>query len=131
MTYEQSLSALRSSTRRGIFEILLSGPLPVGQIAKGVPVSRAAVSQHLKVLWDAGLVRQHREGRQCLYEIEPRGLEPLRTWLDRFWDGALRKFSEQAELDDRLRGCPAPRGGSEDARNSLELAETSAGEAGE
>jgi DNA-binding transcriptional ArsR family regulator len=71
MTYAQPLSALASSTRRGLFELLPSGPLAVGQIARDMPVSRTAVSQHLKVLRDAGLVRQHREGRHCLYEIDP------------------------------------------------------------
>jgi len=75
MAYEQSFSALCSSTRGGIFETLLAGPLAVGQLAKGVPVSRAAVSQHLKILWEAGVLQQHREGRQCLYEIDPRGLD--------------------------------------------------------
>jgi DNA-binding transcriptional ArsR family regulator len=103
MAYEQSLTALCDPTRRGIFESLVAGPMAVGQLAKGLPVSRAAVSQHLKVLWVAGLVRQHREGRLCLYEIDPSGLKPIRAWLDRLWDGALRKFSEHAEYE----GCPS------------------------
>lgn len=126
MAYEQPLSALCNSTRRGIFEALVAGPLAVGQLAKGIPVSRAAVSQHLKVLWVAGLVRQHRHGRLCLYEIDPRGLEAIRTWLDQLWDSALQKFSEQTQHEGFSSGDFLPQSsGPEGPSASLDLGETS------
>jgi DNA-binding transcriptional ArsR family regulator len=90
-----SLSALADPTRRKIFEGLRAGPLPVGALANGLPVSRPAVSQHLKVLTDAGLVSMQAEGTRRLYAIRPDGLAALRAWLDGFWDLALDRFAEE------------------------------------
>lgn len=96
MGYDTALSALADPTRRQVFERLRSGPQPVGAIARGMPVSRPAVSQHLKVLKEAGLVSDRPEGTRRVYYIDPHGLGPLRGWLDRFWDQALTAF--QAEI---------------------------------
>jgi len=89
--------ALADPTRRRVFEQLRSGAKPVGQIAQAMPVSRPAVSQHLRVLKDAGLVREEQDGTRRLYSIDPAGLGPLRRWLDQFWDQALDAF--RAEID--------------------------------
>jgi DNA-binding transcriptional ArsR family regulator len=97
MTYNLALEALADPTRRRIFEQLRTGPKPVGAIAKGLPVSRPAVSQHLKVLKEAHLVRDDTDGARRIYRIDPRGLGPLRAWLDRFWDDALESFRAEAE----------------------------------
>ena len=99
VTYQGSeqLDALGDPTRRAIFERLAHGPLAVGDIAKKFPVSRPAVSQHLKVLKEAGLVRDHAEGTRRLYQVDKKGLEMLRKWLDRFWDDALEAFKRAAE----------------------------------
>ena len=97
MTYEAALPALADPTRRRVFEQLGSGPKPVGRIADNMPVSRPAVSQHLKVLQEAGLVRQRREGTRRVYEIDPAGLGALRRWLDMFWDDALESFRAEVE----------------------------------
>jgi DNA-binding transcriptional ArsR family regulator len=80
--------ALAYVTRRRLFERLKSGPMSVGQLTQGTWVSRPAVSQHLKILKEGGLVREHREGRKRLYEIDPEGLELLRHWLNQFKVGA-------------------------------------------
>jgi DNA-binding transcriptional ArsR family regulator len=92
-------AALGDATRRAIFERLARRPLAVGQIADGLPVSRPAVSQHLKVLQDAGLVRHSRDGTRRVYEIDRRGVEAMRAYLDRFWDRALAAFKAAAEED--------------------------------
>jgi DNA-binding transcriptional ArsR family regulator len=97
MTYNRALTALADPTRRRVFEQLGDGPRTVGAIARDMPVSRPAVSQHLRVLKDAGLVRDEQDGTRRLYAIDPRGLGPLRRWLDQFWDGALDAF--KAEVD--------------------------------
>ena len=97
MTYKNALEALADPTRRRIFERLRSGPKPVGRIAAGLPVSRPAVSQHLKVLKDGHLVQDETDGAQRIYRIDPKGLGPLRAWLDRFWDEALESFRAEAE----------------------------------
>jgi len=78
-------------------EALRSGPRAVGEIARGMPVSRPAVSQHLKVLKEAGLVTDRAEGTRRVYYLDPKGLAALRAWLDRFWDQALVAFQEEAE----------------------------------
>jgi DNA-binding transcriptional ArsR family regulator len=96
-THELVLGALADPTRRRIFERLRKGPLPVGEMAAGLPVSRPAVSQHLRVLKEAGLVRERRRGRRNYYAIEPRGLEPLRTYLDQFWSEVLAAFRSAAD----------------------------------
>jgi DNA-binding transcriptional ArsR family regulator len=89
--------ALADPTRRRVFERLARGPRAVGELAKGLPVSRPAVSQHLKVLKDAGLVRDQAQGTRRVYEIDPKGLGAMRAWLDRFWDEALEAFRNEAE----------------------------------
>ena len=97
MAYGIALAALADPTRRRVMEQLRSGPKPVGEIARHMPVSRPAVSQHLKVLKEAGLVREERRGTRHIYEIDPEGLGPLRAWLDRLWDSALAAFKAEAE----------------------------------
>jgi len=101
MAYQIALSALADPTRRRILERLRSGPKPVGRIAAGLPVSRPAVSQHLKVLKEAGLVREEARGTRHIYHIDPLGLGPLRAWLDQFWDGALDAFRAEVEKSRR------------------------------
>ena len=98
MAYATALSALADPTRRQVFERLRSGPQPVGAIARGMPVSRPAVSQHLKVLKEAGLVSDRPEGTRRVYYIDPHGLGALRGWLDQFWDQALAAFQAEVEI---------------------------------
>src|SRR5436190_12614685 len=97
MAYANALAALADPTRRTVLERLRSGAKPVGEIAMHLPVSRPAVSQHLKVLKEAGLVRDRRRGTQHIYEIDPEGLGPLRAWLDQLWDTSLAAFKAEAE----------------------------------
>ena len=98
MTYQSAaFSALSDPTRRRVLERLGAGPLPVGEIARGLPVSRPAVSQHLKVLKDAGLVIDRAEGTRRVYAIDPRGLGAVRAWLDQFWTEALDAFAAEVE----------------------------------
>jgi len=99
VTYETALAALADPTRRRVFERLKSGPQSVGVIARRMPVSRPAVSQHLKVLKEAGLVADRPEGTRRVYYIDPNGLGALRLWLDQFWDQALTAFQAEAEGD--------------------------------
>jgi DNA-binding transcriptional ArsR family regulator len=99
MTYQSALAALADPTRRRVFERLKSGPQSVGAIARRMPVSRPAVSQHLKVLKDAGLVTDRPEGTRRVYCIDPNGLGTLRQWLDQFWDQALTAFQAEVERD--------------------------------
>ena len=99
MAYEDALPALADPTRRKIFERLRHGAKPVGVIAKGLPVSRPAVSQHLKVLKEAGLVDDRAEGTRRVYYVDPSGLADIRRWLDQFWDEALEAFRAEAEKD--------------------------------
>ncbi len=91
------LSALADPTRRQVFELLRRGPRPVGELAGELPVSRPAVSQHLKVLKDAGLVREQRDGTRRLYAPNGDGLAALRDYLDGYWDEALAAFKTAAE----------------------------------
>src|SRR3977135_132966 len=97
MTYETALAALADPTRRQVFERLKSGPQAAGAIARGMPVSRPAVSQHLRVLKEAGLVTDRPEGTRRVYHIDPQGLGALRAWLDQFWDQALAAFPAAVE----------------------------------
>jgi DNA-binding transcriptional ArsR family regulator len=97
MTYGNALASLAHPTRRSIFERLRSGPLSVGSIAQDMPVSRPAVSQHLKVLKEAGLVNERPDGTRRIYYIDPEGLGPLRAWFDQFWDQALASFQNTIE----------------------------------
>ncbi len=94
-----ALAAIADPTRRQVFERLSSGPRSVGELAQGLPVSRPAVSQHLKVLKAAGLVVDRAEGTRRVYEIDPHGLGALRAWLDQFWGDALSAFKAEAEKD--------------------------------
>ncbi len=96
-TTARVLEALGDPTRRAVLEVLRGGAKPVGEIAKGMPVSRPAVSQHLRVLKEAGLVRDRREGTRRLYSVDPAGLAALRAYLETFWDTALTAFKEAAE----------------------------------
>ncbi len=97
MAYANALTALADPTRRRVFERLKNGPHAVGDIARGMPVSRPAVSQHLKVLKEAGLVADRPEGTRRVYYIDPQGLGALRHWLDQFWDQALAAFAAEVE----------------------------------
>jgi DNA-binding transcriptional ArsR family regulator len=97
MTYGNALSALADPTRRAVFERLRDGPASVGDVAAGLPVSRPAVSQHLKALKLAGLVMDRPEGTRRVYSIDPDGLGELRRWLDEFWDAALDAFKNEVE----------------------------------
>jgi DNA-binding transcriptional ArsR family regulator len=94
-----AFTALGDPTRRRVFERLARGPLPVVRISRGMGVSRPAVSQHLKVLLDAGLVSVTAEGTRNLYRINPRGVEAMRRYLDRYWDDALAAFKITAESE--------------------------------
>ena len=107
MTYEMALAALADPTRRQVFERLKSGPQAVGAIARGMPVSRPAVSQHLRVLKEAGLVTDRPEGTRRVYHIDPQGLGALRAWLDQFWDQALAAFQAEVEVGAQDLGAKA------------------------
>jgi DNA-binding transcriptional ArsR family regulator len=93
--------ALADPTRRAIFERLVQHPLAVGEIARELPVSRPAVSQHLKVLKDAGLVVDQPAGTRRIYRVDPQGLAAMRAQLDRFWTQALATFKEVVEEPSR------------------------------
>jgi len=93
----RALDALGDPTRRAVFELVRERERPVGEIARHVPVSRPAVSQHLRVLKEAGLVRDRQEGTRRLYRVDPEGLAALRTYLERYWDAALAAYREKAE----------------------------------
>src|SRR6201996_3825188 len=97
MANANAFAALADATRREVFERLAEGPRSVGELAEGLPVSRPAVSQHLKVLKDAGLVVDRAEGARRVYQIDPQGLGQIRAWLDRFWDEALEAFRLELE----------------------------------
>lgn len=92
-------------TRRQVFERLRKGPKAVGELANRLPVSRPAVSQHLKILKEAGLVADRPEGTRRVYFIDPKGLAQIRRWLDQFWDEALDAFKAEVERDaDDMKG---------------------------
>jgi DNA-binding transcriptional ArsR family regulator len=97
MAYGNALAVLADPTRRQVFERLRGGPRPVNKLAAGLPVSRPAVSQHLKVLKVAGLVEERSEGVRRIYSLRREGLLELRDWLDSFWDDALDAFKLEAE----------------------------------
>jgi DNA-binding transcriptional ArsR family regulator len=94
---ERALQALGDPTRREIFERLADGPLPVGQLARELPISRPAVSQHLKVLKDAGLVFDRPSGTRRVYQVDPAAVAALREYFDSFWGQALASFQAAAE----------------------------------
>jgi DNA-binding transcriptional ArsR family regulator len=91
------LEALADPTRRTVFELVAERPRPVGELADELPVSRPAVSQHLKVLRLAGLVQQHRVGTRHLYSLDPAGLETIRAYFDSFWHRSLTAFKAAVE----------------------------------
>lgn len=91
------LTALADPTRREIFERVARRPSPVGEIARDLPVSRPAVSQHLKVLKHAGLVRDSAVGTRRVYELDPDGLAAVRAYFDQFWTTSLASFRDAAE----------------------------------
>ena len=101
LTYGEAIAALGDGTRRTIFERLRAGPRSVGELAEGLSVSRPAVSQHLRVLREAGLVSERREGTRRVYRVEPRGLWELRAYFEGFWSDALASFKEAAEREER------------------------------
>lgn len=100
MTYESMIEALAAPTRRAVLEKLSGGPMTVGALADGLPVSRPAVSQHLKALKDAGLVREERRGRSRVYRLDTEGIEALRESFDAFWDMALAACKRSLEGGD-------------------------------
>ncbi|MDA9009062.1 metalloregulator ArsR/SmtB family transcription factor [Alphaproteobacteria bacterium] len=95
MTYEMILTALADPTRRAIFEDLSTSPSAVSVLAEGRPVSRPAVSQHLKVLEQAGLIKARKRGTARIYHVTPQGLGPLRDYLDEMWGDALSAFAAE------------------------------------
>ncbi len=99
-TYSSTqLDALGDPTRRAILVHLRKGPLPVGALAKAFPVSRPAISQHLRILKDARLVRDRAEGTRRVYQLDPAGFESVRDYLDQFWTIALDAFKAKADAD--------------------------------
>ena len=96
-TYADALAALGDGTRRAIFERLAERPSAVGELARELPVSRPAVSQHLKVLKDAGLVIDRPFGNRRIYQLNPDGVGAVRAYLDRFWNQAMAAFKAAAE----------------------------------
>ncbi len=101
MTYEESLAALADPTRRSVFEAVARKPSAVGALADQLPVSRPAVSQHLKVLTDAGLVQVRVAGTRRIYAVRPEGLAELRAYLDQFWGDAMDSFANEINLKER------------------------------
>ena len=99
-----AFAALADPTRRRVLEALASGPKAVGEIAASFPVSRPAISQHLKILKAAGLVADRADGTRRVYSIDPTGLGPLRAWLDQFWGVALEAFKAEVERDEGSEG---------------------------
>jgi DNA-binding transcriptional ArsR family regulator len=101
VTYRvDGLTALGDPTRRAIFERLAEGPCAVGELAAELPVSRPAVSQHLKVLKDAGLAIDRPAGNRRIYQLDPDGVGALRAYLDQFWNRALTAFKTAVEQED-------------------------------
>ena len=95
--HEAGLTALADPTRRAIFERLAEGPRAVGELARELPVSRPAVSQHLRVLKEARLVDDRADGNRRIYQLDPEGVGALRAYLDQFWNNALAAFRAAAE----------------------------------
>lgn len=104
-TYQsEGLAALGDPTRRSIFELLAEGPSAVGELARRLPVSRPAVSQHLAVLKAAGLVTDRQVGTRRLYQLNPDGVAAMRAYFDRFWDRALAAFHAAVETEEQIHG---------------------------
>jgi DNA-binding transcriptional ArsR family regulator len=109
-TYEMVLDALGDRTRRQIVQVLRGGPVAVGELSTRIPVSRPAISQHLKVLQACQLVDYESVGTRHLYRLDPTGVRELRAWLDDFWDGALGQFARYAAEQAALESSPVPGG---------------------
>ena len=103
MAYENALAVLADPTRRKVFERLRAGPRAVNVLAAGMPVSRPAVSQHLRILKDAGLVEERSQGVRRFYSLRREGLMELREWLDSFWGDALEASKLEAEESHKAR----------------------------
>jgi len=101
-----SIAALADPTRRTIFERVATRPSAVGDLARGLPVSRPAVSQHLRVLREAGLVTDQADGTRRIYRIDPRGIAAMRDWLDAHWSSALDSFAAFADRSSALDSDP-------------------------
>lgn len=99
--HQQQLDALGDLTRRALLERLRHGPLPVGELARKLPVSRPAVSQHLRILKQARLVRDEAIGTRRFYRLDPRGFASLRDYFDNFWEIALEAFKAKVEEDSK------------------------------
>lgn len=97
---EQQFDAISDLTRRALLERLRTGPLPVGELARDLPISRPAVSQHLRVLKQAQLVRDEAVGTRRYYRLDPRGFASLRSYFDQFWGEALEAFKAKVEEQD-------------------------------
>jgi DNA-binding transcriptional ArsR family regulator len=97
---DRIFAALADPTRRAVFERVADQPQTVGALAAQLPVSRPAVSQHLKVLKDAGLVTDEARGTSRVYRVDPQGLGPIRRWLDQQWDRSLANFKRIAEQEE-------------------------------
>lgn len=97
MSYHSALSALADPTRRALFEALAKQPASVAELAQHHPISRPAVSQHLKVLSEAGLVRVQPQGTRRIYQINRSGLDPLRQYIDGFWQDALGAYAKEVQ----------------------------------
>jgi DNA-binding transcriptional ArsR family regulator len=97
---EQQFDAISDLTRRALLERLRTGPLPVGELARDLPISRPAVSQHLRVLKQAQLVRDEAIGTRRYYRLDPRGFASLRSYFDQFWGEALEAFKAKVEEQD-------------------------------
>jgi DNA-binding transcriptional ArsR family regulator len=100
---EAVLDALGDRTRRAIVDLLVERPRAVAELAEELPVGRPAVSLHLKVLREAGLVKDKAMGTRRIYSVDPAGLELLRTYLERVWQGALANFAARAETEHRTK----------------------------
>jgi DNA-binding transcriptional ArsR family regulator len=104
MAYVSAMDALGDPTRRRIFELLQGGPRAVGELAAELPVSRPAVSQHLRVLKEAGLVSERPDGTRRIYRLDPTGVGELRAYFDRFWETALASFEAAVERNGEEQG---------------------------
>jgi DNA-binding transcriptional ArsR family regulator len=94
---DAQLDALGDATRRGILARLLDGPMPVGELAREFPISRPAISQHLRILKQANLVMDEAAGNRRLYQLDPKGFVSLREYVDQFWAEALAAFKKKVE----------------------------------
>lgn len=98
MTYDYgAIVALADPTRRAVFEMIAARPLSVAEITRSMPVSQSAISQHLKILKEASLVRSESQGTRNIYRIDPAGLASMRKWLDSMWTDALAAFANEVE----------------------------------